>query len=103
MSDFRINCFKAVQYVGYLFIFMLWAVAARAEVVEDIDGQLTGAAEKGNLPMVKRILEATHVLSPETINAALFAGVRKGSRPIVQLLLDRGGDANYREIAVIPS
>jgi len=96
MSDCRISCLKAAKYLGYLLVLLLWMTAVQAEDIENIDEQLITAAEKGNLPMVKRILETEHALSPATINAALFAGVKKGSRSIVQLLLDRGGDANYR-------
>lgn len=95
-SQIRINYFKAAKYFGYLFALFLWITAVQAENFESSDEQLITAAEKGNLPMVKRILETEHALSHATINAALFAGIKKGSRPIAQLLLDKGGDPNYR-------
>lgn len=98
MPNFRIkiNCFKAASHLGYLLVLLFWVTVVQAEDLEKIDDQLITAAEKGNLPMVRRILETEHALPPATINAALFAGIKKGSKPIVQLLLDRGGDANFR-------
>ena len=90
MSKFQIHTIKAIAHLGCVLMLAIWAMGAHAENDESVDEQLIEAADKGNVPMVRRILEAEQDLSAETMSAALFAGVGKGSKPIVQRLLERG-------------
>ncbi len=87
---------NSFQYISYGFMLVLWSVNVWAEVVQTIDEQLIQAAGKGNLPMVRKILENETKISQDAINRAFYAGIKKGNKFIVQHLIDRGADTHYR-------
>lgn len=87
---------KQAGYLGLLLVLLLYVTNPSAEDTESVDETLINAAAKGNLPLVKKILETDEKISMDTINSAYFAGIKKGSRLIVERLLERGADVDFR-------
>ncbi|MDR4518708.1 MAG: ankyrin repeat domain-containing protein [Nitrosomonas sp.] len=96
MIKFQLQKTLTIRQSGLLFVLFLWTLSVCAETIESIDEELIQAAEKGNVPLVKRILEAHSEISEDTINKAFFESIRKGSKPIAQFLISRSADVNYR-------
>ncbi|MCH9637969.1 MAG: ankyrin repeat domain-containing protein [Betaproteobacteria bacterium] len=57
--------------------------------------ELNAAAEMGNFPLVRQILE-TADFEQDELNVALFTAVQKGNPEIVRRILDAGADVHYR-------
>ncbi|SEN44744.1 ankyrin repeat domain-containing protein [Nitrosomonas marina] len=98
MTDFKTQKPQYIQLFNWFFGLCICFTCAwaQAQAVETSDEELINAAAKGNVPLVKQMLDDEQDLSQDTINKAFFAGIQKGSKPIVQRLIERGADIEYR-------
>ena len=73
----------------------VWILATVNAWSTEIDSELVKAAEKGNVALVKQILDAKTV-ERENLNAAFWAAIKKGNPAIVERFLQAGANINLR-------
>ena len=61
----------------------------------NVSSELISAADKGNFPLVKKILDSQRIEQNE-LNAAFLAAVKKGHATVIERFIQAGVDVNLR-------